>query len=102
MAVGSAVTAATPFFWLLVVGMFAKGIAGAAVVPAGFAYVGKYFTEQQRGKALSTFGVYSAIGAAIGPFLSGVIIDEMGWDAYFWLCALLSILFHFAFIFDLS
>ena len=99
MAIGSAVTAVTPFFWLLVVGMFAKGIAGAAVVPAGFAYVGKYFTEQQRGKALSTFGVYSAIGAAIGPFLSGVIIDAMGWAANFWFCALLSILSLFAFLF---
>lgn len=73
MAIGSAVTAATPFFWLLIVGMFAKGIAGAAVVPAGFAYVGKFFTEEERGKALSTFGVYSAIGAAIGPFLSRYI-----------------------------
>lgn len=99
MAVGSAVTAAAPFFWLLVVGMFAKGIAGAAVVPAGFAYVGKYFTEEQRGKALSTFGVYSAIGAAIGPFLSGVIVDMMGWAANFWFCAFLSVLSLFAFLF---
>lgn len=99
MAVGSTLTAITPFFWLLIVGMFAKGVAGAAIVPAGFAYVGKFFEEEQRGKALSTFGVYSAVGAAIGPFLSGALVDTMGWEANFWFCALLSLLSLFIFIF---
>src|SRR5690625_4642635 len=61
MAIGSAVTAATPFFWLLVVGMFAKGIEGAAFISDGFAYVGKYLKEQQRGKARCIFSVYVAI-----------------------------------------
>src|SRR5699024_770538 len=99
MAIGSSITAAAPFFWVLVVGMFAKGIAGAAVVPVGFAYVGKFFSEQQRGKGLGTFGVYNAIGAAIGPFLSGVLVDMMGWEANFWFCALLSVLSFSAFLF---
>lgn len=91
MAIGSVVTAVSPFFWLLVIGMFAKGIAGAAVVPVGFTYVGRFFKESQRGKALSTFGIYSTIGAAIGPFMSGILVDTLGWQANFWFCALLSI-----------
>ncbi|ASK62379.1 MFS transporter [Virgibacillus phasianinus] len=90
MAIGSIVTAVSPYFWLLVIGMFAKGVAGAAVVPAGFTYVGKFFKEHQRGKALSTFGIYCTIGAAIGPFLSGVLVDTLGWQANFWFCAGLS------------
>ena len=99
MSIASAITAATPFFWLLIVGMFAKGIAGAAIVPIGFAYVGKFFKEELRGKALSTFGVYSAVGAAIGPFLSGVLVDSLGWQANFWFCALLSIVSLLIFLF---
>ncbi|ASN06153.1 MFS transporter [Virgibacillus necropolis] len=91
LTIGSSLVALAPFFWVLVVGMFIKGVAGAAVIPAGFTYVGKFFNDEQRGKALGIFGFYSVIGGVLGPVISGVFVDSLGWTSIFWFCALLGI-----------
>lgn len=91
LAIGTSLVALAPFFWVLVFGMFIKGVAGAAVIPAGFTYVGKFFKDEQRGKALGIFGFYSVIGGVLGPVISGMFVDSMGWSSIFWFCAFLGV-----------
>ncbi|QHS23422.1 MFS transporter [Virgibacillus sp. MSP4-1] len=91
LVIGAVLVAVAPFFWVLVVGLFIKGVAGSAVIPAGFTYAGKFFKNEKRGKALGIFGFYSVIGGVIGPLLSGTFVDSMGWSSIFWLCAALGV-----------
>ncbi|WP_019379266.1 MFS transporter [Virgibacillus halodenitrificans] len=89
MIVGSLLVSFSPEFWILVIGLFCKGIAGAAVAPAGVAYAGKFMIGDQRGKALGTFMAFSTIGALFGPIISGFFVDAMGWKSSFVLTACL-------------
>lgn len=90
MFTGTILTALSPFFSLIVVSLFIQGLAGAAVIPIGYSFIGKNFDESDRGKALGIFGIFAVIGAAIGPFASGTIVELMGWSAIFFFCAFLS------------
>ncbi|MFB5281749.1 MFS transporter [Peribacillus sp. Hz7] len=92
MAFGSCLVALAPAFWVMVLGLFFKGVSGAAVVPIGVTYAGKYFNDEQRGKALGLFGFYSVVGAILGPVLSGIFVDNLGWSSNFWVCALFGLL----------
>ncbi|MDQ6600461.1 MFS transporter [Bacillus salipaludis] len=92
LAVGSILVAAAPAFWVLVVGLFLKGFSGAAVIPAGVSFVGRYFTQQQRGKTMGIYGFYTVIGGLAGPILSGILIDRFGWNSIFFLCSFFGVI----------
>ncbi|MFD1851667.1 MFS transporter [Oceanobacillus bengalensis] len=89
MAIGSAIVAISPTFWVLILGLFFKGLAGSAIIPVGFAYVGKFFSEEKRGKGLGVAAVYSVVGAAAGPTIAGIFVDTLGWESSFWLTGVL-------------
>lgn len=83
MVLGSLLVALSFSFWVLVLGLFFKGVSGAAVAPAGYAYAGKFMIGEQRAKAIGTFMAFSTIGALFGPVLSGVIVDSLNWHSSF-------------------
>ncbi|MYL42579.1 MFS transporter [Virgibacillus massiliensis] len=97
MVVGSVLVALSPAFWLLVVGLFFKGLAGAAIAPAGVAYAGTLFTGKQRGRSIGLFTSIMTIGALFGPLLSGSFVDLFGWDSTFWVTALFGMIAFFLF-----
>lgn len=86
MATGSLLIATAPAFWVLVAGLFLKGFSGAAVIPAGVSFVGRYFTGEQRGKTMGLYGFYTVIGGLAGPLLSGIFVDRFGWSSIFLVC----------------
>lgn len=89
MVIGSMLVALSPTFWVLVVGLFLKGVSGAAIAPAGVSYAGRFFTGEKRGKTLGLFIAFSTIGALFGPLLSGIFVDTLGWASSFWFTAIL-------------
>lgn len=89
MVIGSLLVALSFSFWVLVLGLFFKGISGAAVAPAGVAYAGKFMQGTQRGKGIGTFMAFSTIGALFGPVISGAIVDLVNWQGSFLLTAIL-------------
>ncbi|AZU62647.1 MFS transporter [Neobacillus mesonae] len=92
LAIGSLFIALAPTFWVLVLGLFLKGFSGAAVIPAGVAFVGKYFSKEQQGKMMGIYGFYTVIGGLAGPIVSGILIDRFGWNAIFFLCSMLGVI----------
>lgn len=92
MAIGSILIAMAPIFWVLVAGLFFKGMSGAAIIPAGVAFAGRYFKGEKRGKALGIFTFYSTVGALIAPLASGMLVDRVGWASVFWLCMILGLI----------
>lgn len=83
MIVGSLLVAFSPSFWVLIIGLFLKGVSGAAVAPVGVAYAGKCMVGERRGKAMGTFMAYSTIGALFGPLVSGMFVDYFDWQSVF-------------------
>lgn len=89
MILGSLLVALASAFWILILGLFFKGIAGACVAPSGVAYAGKYMIGEQRGKAMGTFAAFITIGALFGPVISGSIVDGFNWQMSFIFTAIL-------------
>lgn len=89
MILGSLLVALAGAFWILVLGLFFKGIAGACVAPSGVAYAGKFMVGSQRGKAMGTFAAFITIGALFGPVISGSIVDGFNWQMSFIFTAVL-------------
>lgn len=88
MILGSLLVVFAPAFWVLVVGLFFKGLSGAAVTPTGVAYAGRLFVGEKRGKYIGIFIFFSTGGALFGPLISGVFVDTLGWASTFWLTAI--------------
>lgn len=89
MVIGSLLVAFSFSFWVLVLGLFFKGISGAAIAPSGIAYAGKFMVGTQRAKAIGTFAAFITIGSVFGPIISGMIVDTANWQASFMFTAVL-------------
>ncbi len=92
MIIGSLLVVLAPTFWILVIGLFFKGLSGAAVSPTGVAYAGRLFVGENRGKYIGIFIFFSTGGALFGPLISGVFVDTLGWASTFWLTALFGLI----------
>ncbi|MFE1176117.1 MFS transporter [Streptomyces sp. NPDC058773] len=85
MAVSSVPAALAPHIGWLVLGRGLMGIGAALILPASLALIPPAFS----GKAETTaFGIWQAVawgGLSVGPALSGVITDGLGWRWLFWI-----------------
>lgn len=81
-----------PNGWFLIVSRFFQGIGGAMTMSTGPAILVSMFPPQQRGKVLgiSVSSVY--LGLAMGPFLGGVLTQQLGWRSIFFTSALLGLI----------
>jgi len=64
------------------------GLGGAAIFSCGSAILSTIFSGPARAKAFALFGTVAGIGVALGPSLSGVLIQGLGWRWVFALHAI--------------
>ncbi len=62
-----------------------QGVFGALLVPGGLAIINTNFEPGQRGKVIGQWSAWSALAAAIGPLLGGVIVDAISWRWIFFI-----------------
>jgi len=79
-------------FWHLIGLRILLGIWESISGPAGNAYIGKYFKENERGFASGLLLSGSKIGPAVGAVIAGLLIDAYGWRMLFILCGLVPLL----------
>jgi MFS family permease len=72
---------------LLVFRLFA-GISGSSPVTLGAGSVAEMFTRQERGVAMSIYGLGPLLGPVIGPIAGGYLCEAQGWRWVFWLQAI--------------
>lgn len=63
-----------------------RGIAGAgagAIVTSGTAIVARHFEGQARASAFATIGMVIGLGLALGPSISGLLSEIVGWRGVF-------------------
>jgi EmrB/QacA subfamily drug resistance transporter len=82
-AIGALVCSAAPGLWLLIVGRGLQGVGAAATLTAGLALVIRLIRPDDRSRAIGAFLAATAALPAVGPILSGVLLDLLSWRAIF-------------------
>ncbi len=82
-ALGSLVAAVSPFFGLLLVGRVMQACATGFVMPMVFSVILLVIPRERRGAAMGIIGLIIGFAPAIGPSLSGILVDCVGWRAIF-------------------
>jgi MFS family permease len=72
-----------PTLWLLIAARAAQGLGAAIMMALAVALVGETVPHARTGSAMGLLGTMSAIGTALGPSLSGLLIAGPGWRAIF-------------------
>lgn len=88
--VGSLICAIAPSFPFLFAGRLVQACATGVLMPTVFSLLLLIFPREQRGMAMGIIGLVVSFAPAIGPSISGVLVDSIGWRALFVLVACLS------------
>ncbi|MGE5276954.1 MAG: DHA2 family efflux MFS transporter permease subunit [Acidobacteriota bacterium] len=62
-----------------------QGVGAALLVPSSLAILGAAFSPEDRGRAVGTWSALTAIAAAVGPAMGGLLVQAVSWRAVFFL-----------------
>ena len=81
--IASVLCAAAPTLDWLLAARVAQGLGAATMMALTMAFVAEIVPKDRTGSAMGLLGTMSAVGTALGPSLSGVLIGEFGWRCIF-------------------
>jgi MFS family permease len=87
------IRAFAPNMWIIVITSFFYALVSAGLFVIGFSLIRDMFEQASAGTYLGLVGSFSSFGMLLGPALSGLIMDTLGWRA---VCHLLWVLFLIA------
>ncbi len=88
--IGSLVAALAPSFPFLLLGRIIQAACTGLVMPMVFSVILLVFPREKRGSAMGIIGLVIGFAPTIGPSLSGVLVDTVGWRAIFVIVAVLA------------
>ena len=91
-ACGSLVAACAPSFPMLLAGRVMQASATGFLMPMVFSIVLLIIPRERRGSAMGIVGLIIGFAPTIGPSLSGVLVDTVGWRAIFAIVTVLAAL----------
>lgn len=103
--VGTSIAAMAPTFSVLLLGRLIQAVGTGLLMPVIFNVFLLIYPPHRRGKIMGIVGLVIMFAPAIGPTLSGVIVDYLGWRYLFITVipfALFSILFAFKYLINVS
>lgn len=80
---GSLLNAAAPAFPFLLLGRVLQASATGVMMPMVFTMLVLIFPREKRGAAMGMASLIIAFAPAIGPSISGVLVDSVGWRVLF-------------------
>ena len=99
------VCALAPSFPILLIGRLIQAVGTGLLMPIIFNVFLLIFPPHERGKVMGLVGLVIMFAPAIGPTLSGVIVEYLGWRYLFIMVipfALFSILFAYKYLVNVS
>ncbi len=82
-AVGSLCAALSPFFGILLLGRVLQAMACGVVMPMVFTVILLIFPREKRGQAMGIVSLVIGFAPAVGPSVSGLLVDSIGWRSLF-------------------
>lgn len=71
-------------FELLVLARVLQGIGVALILSCAPALATTLYSENERTRILGVYAAMTALGAAIGPLVGGLLVERFGWSVVFW------------------
>ncbi|MGO1523136.1 MAG: MDR family MFS transporter [Nesterenkonia sp.] len=84
-SVGTIICALAPVYPVLLAGRVVQAAAGGLIIPLMQTILFAIFPVHKRGAAMGTFGLVISFAPAIGPTLSGWIVDNLPWQTLFYM-----------------
>lgn len=81
--IGTIVSAAAPTYSILLVGRLIQAVGTGLLMPIIFNVFLLIYPPERRGKVMGLIGLVIMFAPAIGPTLSGVIVEYLGWRYLF-------------------
>lgn len=91
-ATGTLLAAAAPGFSVLLMGRIVQAAGTALLVPLLMTTVLTFVPEARRGRMMGLISIVIAVAPAIGPTVSGLILDSLGWRWMFLLMLPLAVI----------
>jgi EmrB/QacA subfamily drug resistance transporter len=82
--VGSLICSAAPSFSVMLFGRIVQAVGAGVIMPLLMTVTLNLFPPQSRGKAMGVVGIAMIFAPAVGPTLSGWIIETWTWRLLFW------------------
>lgn len=89
---GTILCALAPTFAVLLAGRVVQAAGGGIIIPLMQTILFAIFPRNKRGTAMGTFGLVIAFAPAVGPSLSGWIVDSFPWQTLFWMMLPISVI----------
>lgn len=90
-AIGSLLAAFAPFFGVLLLGRIFQAASTGVVMPMVFTVVLLVFPREKRGSAMGIVSLVIGFAPAVGPSVSGLLVESIGWRSLFVLVAILAV-----------
>ncbi|GAA0846741.1 lincomycin efflux MFS transporter Lmr(B) [Bifidobacterium pullorum subsp. gallinarum] len=98
--IGTIVAALSPNFELLLVARVIQAIGTGLLLPLMTNVILVIFPPHKRGSVMGLMGLVIMFAPAVGPTLSGFIVDRLGWQSIFWISLpLLALTFVFGLVY---
>ena len=88
---GTLLAACAPVFILLLLGRMLQASATGFVMPMVFSLILVIFPRERRGSAMGLVSLIIGFAPAVGPSVSGVLVESIGWRALFVVVAILTV-----------
>ncbi|MFB9859516.1 MDR family MFS transporter [Salinicoccus siamensis] len=102
---GTLIAASAPVFSILLLGRFIQAIGTGMLIPILFNVFLLLYPPHRRGKIMGIIGLVIMFAPALGPTLSGIIVEYLGWRFLFISVipfTLFSIIFAYFFLLNVS
>jgi len=83
--VGSALCACSQSVGMLIASRALQGVGGGAIMPVGTMIWTAQSSKAQMGRVMSLIAVPMVLAPTLGPTIGGLLIQDIGWRAIFWL-----------------
>ncbi|MGW9265836.1 MDR family MFS transporter [Gordonia terrae] len=83
--IGTLVAALAPGFELLIIARLVQASGTALMVPLLMTTILNVVPEQNRGRTMGLVSIVIAVAPAVGPTVSGLILQSLSWRAMFWI-----------------
>ncbi|SDD01913.1 MFS transporter, DHA2 family, lincomycin resistance protein [Terribacillus halophilus] len=82
--IGTLIAAIAPSFAVLLIARIVQAVGTALLLPLMFNTILNIIPPHRRGKAMGLIGLVIMFAPAVGPTVSGLIIDKLTWHWIFW------------------